>query len=308
MICGIDIGGTKIETCIFDPNYINVAKWRVATPVDDYEKFITTIVEQITKAQLEFAASGPIGIGLPGITDKNGLSLTANIPCCNGRNVKFDISSLVSDLVVIENDCRCFTLSEAIGGAAHGYRRVFGAILGTGAAGGLCIDKILYKGANNAVGEYGHIPIPSFLQEKYSLFSIICACGLESCMENYVSGPGLKRLINHYTQTNVSTHSFFAGLSVGNEQFEDIFNVYKDLLGYTFASIVNNYDPDVIVLGGGMSNVDIVSDSIRNSMLPYILSSIEPPPILRAKFGDASGVRGAAILAGYRQFQLLEEA
>lgn len=297
MIYGIDVGGTKIETAIFDYKFVKQTSWRVNTPTHDYAEFLDTLIKQINKADDYIKGVGIIGIGIPGLIDKNGKSLSANIPCANGKSIKSDLTAILGREVVIENDCRCFALSEANGGAGVDFKRVYGAIIGTGAAGGLCIDAKIDTGANGIVGEYGHIPLPAFFLEKYGLPSVNCGCGLSGCMEYYVSGPGLGRLHAHFFAEDKTSIDIFSLASSEDEKSLKTISCYLDLLGYTFASIVLNHDPDIIVVGGGISKVDIVITMLPDSVKPFLFKGVDAPRIVRAKYGDASGGRGAAILA-----------
>ncbi|MBO7926864.1 ROK family protein [Pseudoalteromonas sp. K222D] len=297
MIYGIDIGGTKIETAIFNADFEKQQCWRVATPTGDYEQFLCTIVEQVTKADNLCDVQGKVGIGMPGLIDHNEQSLSANVPCATGKNVRQDLQLLLNRDIAIENDCRCFALSEAHQGAGEGYSRVYGAIIGTGAAGGLCIDGKLDTGRNGIIGEYGHIPIPAFLQKKYDLSLNDCACGFSGCMEYYIAGPGISRLFQLFYQREVSALQFSENLANGDADSLAVFNCYTDLLGYTFSTIIHNHDPDIIVLGGGVSKIAHVVAALPTAVIPYLFKSVVVPAFVVAKFGDASGGRGAAFLS-----------
>ena len=297
MIYGIDIGGTKIEFSIFSTQLEPVKSWRVSTPTQNYEHFLALLKDNIFLADSYIGEQGSVGLGLPGLVDPHGICLTANVPCANGKNVARDLAALVGREIHSENDCRCFALSEAIGGAGSGHKVVFGAILGTGAAGGLCIDGKLFKGRQNIVGEYGHSPLPYFLKEKYKLNAKHCGCGLNGCLEQFIAGPGLANLYKHFTGKEQSTREIIAFYNAGNQNALNTIECYLDILGYTFSTVVHNYDPEVIVLGGGMSNVPEITARLAEYIKPYLFSIASCPTITVAKYGDSSGVRGAAILA-----------
>jgi N-acetylglucosamine kinase len=297
MIYGIDIGGTKIETALFDGAFDKRQSWRVTTPTVAYDAFLNTIVEQVKKADLICQLKGIIGIGMPGLIDYNEHSLSANIPCANGRNIRADLQVRLNRPIFIENDCRCFALSEAVGGAGNGFKRVYGAIIGTGAAGGLCINGAIDTGRNGILGEYGHIAMPAFLQQKYGLQSHICGCGMTDCMEWYVAGPGLSRIYQHMHQQSPDAIEINRQFQLNDLQAIDVFACYMDLLGYTFASIIHSHDPDIIVIGGGISKVDHIINNLPGAIKPYTFRDVVLPSIVKAQFGDASGARGAAILA-----------
>lgn len=304
---GIDIGGTKIETAIFNSEFEKLDSWRIATPTQNYSLFIDTIAEQIQKADHILSNKFnfeniviekiPVGIGMPGLIDRHNRSLSANVPCANGKKVQMDVRQKTNRNVAIENDCRCFALSEAASGAGADYERVYGAIIGTGAAGGLCINGQIDSGHNGIMGEYGHISLPAFLQQKYNLNNIICGCGLLGCMEYFVAGPGLKSLYAHFHNESLETKDIASLVEAKDKKALHVFNCYMDLLGYTFASIVHSHDPDIIVVGGGLSKVDAILHALPNAISPYVFKGAQVPIIERAKFGDASGGRGAAILA-----------
>lgn len=299
MIYGIDIGGTKIEMAIYNSGLTLQNKLRISTPTLSYPEFLSTLVQLIRQADERYGCKGVLGIGLPGLTNRQGQTLSSNVPCANGKNVLEDLQSQLKRPIAMENDARCFALSEANLGAGEGYQRVYGAIVGTGAAGGLCIHKKLDQGKNKISGEYGHIPLPAFLQRRYQLPGYQCGCGLPDCMEQYVAGPGLGRLYQHFSQGVAGV--FTAPACIDAMRYHDAtayetFTCYIDLLGFTFAQLVKAHDPDIIVVGGGMSKVDEVMQGLPSAMQAYLFSTVEPPPVVSAKFGDAGGTRGAAIL------------
>lgn len=297
MIYGIDVGGTKIEFGIYDSNFKKCDSWRVSTPTDSYSQFLDTLVKLVNAADQTMKTAGKVGLGMPGLIDKNNLSISNNIPCINGKNVQADLQIKLNREVVMENDCRCFALSEAVAGNGEGFSRVYGAIIGTGAAGGLCINGAIDSGKNHVIGEYGHIALPLFLAKRYDLQPHQCGCGLSGCLEYYIAGPGLSRINTHINQDVYSAEELSQKLLTGCEKTKKAFNCYMDILGYAFASIIHHHDPDIIVVGGGVSKIDYVINALPNAIEPYIFKNVELPNIVRAKFGDASGGRGAAILA-----------
>lgn len=298
MIYGIDVGGTKIETAVFDEKLNKIDSWRVSTPTTDYEIFIKTIAEQVHRADRIFHTIGKVGVGMPGLIDHNNHSLSANIPCANGMNVRANLETILNRKVALENDCRCFALSEATEGAiGASYRRVYGAIIGTGAAGGLCINGQLDIGNNGIMGEYGHVSLPSFLQTKYNLEAMNCGCGLIGCMEYYIAGPGINKLYKMMFNKDIDSLEASRLQSQGDCEAQAVLDCYLDLLGYTFSTIIHNHDPDIIIIGGGISKIRYVMDMLPNSIKPYVFKGVKIPPIVCATFGDSSGGRGAAILA-----------
>ncbi|MBC3766378.1 ROK family protein [Neptunicella marina] len=297
MLCGIDIGGTKIETAVFNDDLSPVETWRVDTPTRDYPSFLSCIRQQIAKADTIAGSPCSVGIGLPGLRDVEGRTLSVNVPCANQQQVEQDLSHLLTRNVYIENDCRCFALSEARFGAGQGYTRVYGAILGTGAAGGFCVDGKLNSGQNHIVGEYGHIPIPAQLAMQYQLPVLPCGCGLSGCLEQYISGKGLIFLHQHVSGESLSTREIVDKIRENNTDAIKTFAIFMDLLGFAMATIVHSYDPDVIVLGGGLSNVAEIIDSLPQAVQRFTFPIVVLPRIVKATHGDSSGVRGAALLA-----------
>ncbi len=301
MIYGIDIGGTKIEIAVFDIGLQELDSWRTTTPASDYNAFITTLAELIEEADSRFDIKGAVGLGLPGLVDVNGNSLCANIPAATGHNIVADLSGKIDREVVSENDCRCFALSEAVGGAGEGHSTVYGAIIGTGAAGGFTIDGKLLSSRQGIAGEYGHLQLPAILQHKYRLPIRKCGCGLPSCFESYISGPGLLFLHAHHGGLHRDVPTIVEAWRKGETTASETMSCYMDILGASFAAIVMSYDPSVIVLGGGISLIDEVIEELPAAIQNHLFSQFGAPPILKAKFGDSSGVRGAAILA--RQYR-----
>ncbi|MBB1299983.1 ROK family protein [Pseudoalteromonas sp. SR44-8] len=296
-IYGIDIGGSKIELAVFDASLKQLESWRIATPQNSYQDFLNALVGMILSADHKYQCHGAVGIGMPGIVNANQQVLSANVPHATGKNAAQDLAQLINRPVAIENDCRCFALSEARSSVGLQHTRVFGAILGTGAGGGLCIDGQLYKSAQGIAGEYGHYALSAVLQQKYQLPILKCGCGLTGCIESYIAGPGLARIYQHFSGEVLTTFEIVEGLRKGDVFCQQSFACYLDLIGSTFAAIIMAYDPEVIVVGGGMSLVDELMSKLEDAIVPYVFADIRVPKIVLAEFGDASGARGAAILA-----------
>ncbi|KPH94492.1 N-acetylglucosamine kinase [Pseudoalteromonas porphyrae] len=296
-IYGIDIGGSKIELAVFDASLKQLESWRIATPQTSYQDFLTALVEMISSADHKYQCCGAVGIGMPGIINANQEVLSANVPHATGQNAAQDLAKLINRPVAIENDCRCFALSEAKSTIGLQHTRVFGAIIGTGAGGGLCIDGELYKSAQGIAGEYGHYSLSAVLQQKYQLPILKCGCGLTGCVESYIAGPGLARIHWHFSGKELTTFEIVEGLRKGDVFCQQSFACYLDLMGSTFAAIIMAYDPEVIVIGGGMSLVNELVSNLEEAIVPYVFADIRVPKIVLAEFGDASGARGAAILA-----------
>ncbi|KJY86971.1 N-acetylglucosamine kinase [Pseudoalteromonas piscicida] len=296
MIYGVDVGGSKIEIAVFDEKLQRIESWRVATPKHSYEAFLAQIVTLVQQADDKYGCKGQVGIGMPGIVNAQQRVLSANVPCANGKEVKADLVAQLERPIAVENDCRCFALSEASLGAGKQYQKVFGAIIGTGAGGGFCIDGALYKSAQGIAGEYGHHPLSAVLQQKYHLPILACGCGLQGCLERYVAGPGLAGLYQHFTTQTLTSEQVITAMRAGESEARHAFNCYMDLLGSAFANLIKAYDPEVIVLGGGMSLIDELVETLPKAIEPHVFSAVSVPDIVRAKHGDASGALGAALL------------
>ncbi len=293
---GLDIGGTKIELAIFNVHFERIDCWRAATPTQDYREFLRTLTDMVIAADEKTQTRGSVGIGLPGIVDQQGRLVSANIPAINGQPFSTDIVKRLKRPVALENDVKAFVLSEVNGGVADGVRHALGLVLGTGVAGGLCIDGKIYRGRQNAAGEYGHIPLPAILQQRYRLPLRQCACGLRSCMEQYLAGAGLLCLGTHLGGDYASVQALAQARQAGDAKAVEIFSAYVDCLGCYLAQLTLLYDPDMIVLGGGLSNISELYPSLPAAMQAYLFEGIEAPTVVAASFGDSSGVRGAAIL------------
>lgn len=297
MIHALDIGGSKIEIAVFGHGLEVEDRWRTATPTRDYGQFLDTVTALVADADVRFGNGCAIGLGLPGLVDADGRSFCANVPCATGQMVAADLADRLARPVAVENDCRCFALSEAIGGAGAGCRRVFGAILGTGAAGGLVVDGTLQHGAQGIAGEYGHIQLPAALAAQWGLPLWRCGCGLPACVESYVSGPGLVSLARHFGVTAHAVPELAAAWREGDAAAVRTLECFLDIVGATFATVAMMVDPDILVLGGGLSLLDEVVEGLPPAIARHLFAGFEAPRIARARFGDSSGVRGAAILA-----------
>jgi len=293
---GLDIGGTKIELAIYDNHFNQIDAWRVATPKRNYSQFLATISSLVNEADHRVGASGTVGIGLPCIFDQDGRAVSANISCINNNDVRGDLSKSLHRVVQIDNDANTLALSEAKGGAGEQARILLAVVLGTGVAGGLTISGDLYQGAGNLACEFGHVSLPAILQQRYQLPLLPCGCGLMGCMDQYLSGRGLLRLSSHLGGNYLSVPELINAASSQVIIAEEIFATYVDCLACFLAQLTLSYDPDVIVLGGGLSNIELLYQRLPSAMKPYLFANVLPPKIRRPRFGDSSGVRGAAML------------
>jgi len=303
---GIDIGGTKMELVACDENLNVCYRQRVRTPTDDYDEFVDAIVDLVQHADLSFGARPAVGLGVPGIIDAaTGTHLCANLPCLTGRALLPALSHRLESPVVIGNDCQCFALSEACGGAADGAPSMFGLIIGTGAGAGYVLDGHLVRGRNGVAGEWGHWPMAPQLLERYRLPALPCACGSNACLETYVSGTGLRKLFYRLTGIEgIGAEDLLVRSNAGDPVAQRVFAVHLDLMGAALARIVLAYDPHVIVLGGGLSQLPHLYTNLPAATAAHLMPGLAVPPILLATFGDAGGARGAALLARQATNQL----
>ncbi|MDH3633656.1 MAG: ROK family protein [Gammaproteobacteria bacterium] len=291
---GIDLGGTKIEVLVLDPNQRPVYRERVATPAHSYDEILATIADRVISARANVKQEMTIGIGIPGaISPATGLLRNSNTVCMNGRPFLGDIEKLLECEVRVENDANCFTLSEALGGAAKDYRIVFGVIIGTGTGGGLVIDGRLVNGPHSISGEWGHNPLPWHHRDDGSP---ACFCGKTSCIETFISGPGFAQSFETRFGRKLSSKEIIAAADSGDAECRIMMDIYHDQMARALAHVINIVDPHAIVLGGGMSNIDSIYAEIPRRLPEYVFSDFVETSILKAERGDASGVYGAALL------------
>ncbi|GAB3453926.1 ROK family protein [Massilia terrae] len=296
---GIDLGGTKIELVACDASLEVRYRRRVSTPVHDYHALVNAIAGLVLDADAALGCRAPLGVGVPGIVDSaTGYHLCANVPCLTGRTLLPLLHARLARPVTLGNDCQCFALSEAHGGAADQAPSAFGLILGTGAGAGYVVEGRLVRGLHGAAGEWGHWPLDPALLRFYRLPILPCACGREACLECYVSGTGLRGLHAQICGgAGDSAEQLAARRASSDAQARTVFEVHLDLLGAALARIVLAYDPHVIVLGGGLSQLPHLYSGLPGAIRPHLIPGLGVPPILPPVFGDAGGARGAALLA-----------
>jgi predicted NBD/HSP70 family sugar kinase len=292
---GVDLGGTKIEAIALDGSGQVRVQRRVPTPAGDYPGIVRAIVELVEGIERELGARGTVGIGTPGaLSPTAGLLRNSNSVCLNGKPLDQDLAGALGRPVRLANDANCFALSEAIEGAAAGARVVFGVILGTGTGGGIVVNGQVLTGPNAIAGEWGHNPLPWPRQGEWPGPS--CYCGKSGCIETFLSGPGMARDRFEMTGERLDAVEIARRASVGDGAAEATLARYEDRLARALASVINILDPDVIVLGGGMSNITRLYTAVPELWGHYVFSDRVDTPLRPAKFGDASGVRGAAWL------------
>lgn len=292
---GVDLGGTKIELVALDVAGQVLWQQRVATPVGDYDGTVRAIAQLVTQAECELKQTGTVGIGTPGaISRATGLLKNSNSVCLNGKPLDRDLAIALQRPVRIANDANCFALSEATDGAGSGCEVVFGVIIGTGTGGGVVVRGHVLTGCNSIAGEWGHNPLPWPRAEE--LPGSACYCGQHGCIETFLSGPGLSNDFSRATGQSLSAKDIAARAMSGDPAANVCLQRYADRLARALASIINVLDPDAIVLGGGMSNVSALYEMVPQLWTRYVFSDAVQTSLLPAKFGDASGVRGAAWL------------
>ena len=291
---GIDLGGTKTEVLVIDAERQPLYRERFPTPADDYAAILAAIGDEFSRARARFGADLTPGIGIPGaLSPRSGLLRNSNTQCLNGRPFGRDLEKLLNREVRIENDANCFALSEALGGVARGYRVVFGVIIGTGTGGGLVVDGKLLNGPHSISGEWGHNPLP-WRREDDAV--VTCYCGKQGCIETFLSGPGLARSYQARFGEARDSAAIVAAAARGEQSCIDTMERYYDQLARSLAHLINIIDPDAIVFGGGMSNVDSIYPEVATRLGDYVFSDFVETPLLKAEHGDSSGVFGAALL------------
>lgn len=292
---GIDLGGTKIAAVALNANGTTVANARVATPRNDYDATIGTIAALIADVEAQAGQPGTIGIGIPGsLSPRTNLVRNANSTWLNGQDFGRDLTDRLGRDVRLANDANCFALSEARDGAAAGAGVVFGVILGTGCGGGIVVDGGLLNGPLGIAGEWGHNPLPWPDATEHP--GPTCWCGQQGCMETWVSGPGLSADFARRTGEALSVEEI-ANLAAQEDANALIcLDAHESRLARGLANVVNMVDPDVIVVGGGLSALPYLYDTLAERMAQYIFSDVVDVAIRAPQFGDASGVRGAAWL------------
>jgi fructokinase len=298
MRIGVDLGGTKIEAIALDDRGDARARRRVATPRDDYEGTLAAIAALVAELEAETGTTATVGVGMPGaISPATGLVKNANSTWLIGRRLEEDLSRLLGRAVRFANDANCFALSEAVDGAAAGARVVFGVIVGTGTGGGIVVDGRVLTGPNAIAGEWGHNPLPWPREGEWPGPS--CYCGKTGCVETFLSGPGLARDYAAGRGQRVAAEEVADRAARGEADAEQALARYEDRMARALASVVNVLDPDVVVLGGGVSQVARLYENVPRRWSAYVFSDRVDTRLVPPRHGAASGVRGAAWLWGF---------
>jgi len=285
---GIDLGGTKIEGILLDEKYNTIQRKRIETHQENgYDSIVKSIISLVN--ELKEKSSGEITVGMctPGVTNANsGLIKNSNTQCLIGMPLKNDIENMLGYEIAMENDANCFALSESVLGSAKGYDVVFGVIMGTGVGGGIVINETLHKGRTNIAGEWGHHTLHPNGNE--------CYCGKQGCVETYISGPSLEKQWLEITGKKESLQSIVQDFS--DEKSKQWKEEFLENFGIGLANVIDILDPDVIVLGGGVSNIPFLYDQGKKTVYEKVFSDSVDTPILKNSLGDSAGVFGACMI------------
>ncbi|MBN9616975.1 MAG: fructokinase [Acidobacteriales bacterium] len=295
MRIGIDLGGTKIEALAIDSQGRELTRHRIDTPREDYEATIAAMAGLVHRIEQETGNMGAVGAGIPGsVSSLTGLVKNANSTWLNGKPLDRDLSLALNREVRVANDANCLAVSEATDGAAAGKRVVFGVILGTGCGGGVAIDGRLHTGPNGVGGEWGHNPLPWARGDE--LPGPECYCGQRGCLETWISGTGVSQDHKRVTGKEQTTHEIMEAYKAGDADAVATVERFVDRLTRGLAHIINMLDPDIFVFGGGLSKAEHLYREIPERLPRYVFGREAATPIVPARYGDSSGVRGAAWL------------
>lgn len=298
MRIGIDLGGTKIEVIALAKDGRELFRHRIATPRHDYQQTLDAITGLVKLAEENTGQQGSVGVGIPGtLSPYTGLVKNANSVWLNGQPLDKDLSAMLAREVRIANDANCLAVSEATDGAAAGKQTVFAVIIGTGCGAGVAINGQAHSGGNGISGEWGHNPLP-WLDEDELRFraEVPCYCGKQGCIETFISGTGFATDYRRLSGHPLKGSEIMQRVGERDPVAELALSRYEMRLAKSLAHVINILDPDVIVLGGGMSNVDRLYQTVPNLLKPWVFGGECETPIRKAAHGDSSGVRGAAWL------------
>ena len=284
---GIDLGGTKIEGILLDEKYNTIQRKRIETRQENgYDSIVQSIISLINELRAKTDEKTSVGICTPGVTGADsGLIKNSNTQCLIGMPLKNDLENVLGFEIVMENDANCFALAESVLGSAKGHDVVFGVIIGTGVGGGIVINGTLHKGRTNIAGEWGHHTLYPNGNE--------CYCGKQGCVETYISGPALEKRWFEITGKNESLQSIVQDLS--DEKAKQWKKEFLENFGTSLANVIDILDPDIIILGGGVSNIPFLYDQGKKAVYDKVFSDSIETPILKNSLGDSAGVFGACI-------------
>lgn len=297
---GVDIGGTKIELAVFNHQLEKLHSERVDTPKKDYQSWLDTVVSLVERADKQFNCKGTVGIGLPGFVNREtGLAEITNIRAADNRPITADLGRCLDREVRAENDANCFAISEAWAQENQQYPFVLGLILGTGFGGGLVFNGKAHSGHVGMAGELGH------MQLNYHALKLLgwdnapiyeCGCGNRACLDNYLSGRGFEMLYRDLKGEVLSAQQIIERFYANDKTAQQFVDLFIELAAVSIGNIITALDPDMIVLGGGLSNFEYLYEALPQALPPHLMRSATVPTIKKAKYGDSGGVRGAAAL------------
>lgn len=299
---GFDIGGTKIEMAVFDSQFNLISSTRIETPHSSYHAFLDVIIKLVNDADKKHQCKGSIGMGIPGIIDKeNQTVFTTNIEVVKNQPLIQDLVTQLNRPIYANNDANCFALSESHSSELENAEIVLGVILGTGLGGGLVVNRTVLTGASSCAGEIGHLKLPidvyNILNVEKSLPLIKCGCGMTGCCERYFSGTGFEWLYQHYYGDQFTAKQIISGYEQRQSTEIEYVDRFIEGLSAYLGNVLMVIDADVIVFGGGLSNFDLLYEEIPKRLPKYTLSQMKLPKVIKAKYGDSGGTRGAALLA-----------
>jgi fructokinase len=295
MLIGIDWGGTKIEAIALTDEGKEIARLREKTRRHDYDGCLRIIVNLVKRIEQETGRRGPVGIGIPGsLEPKSRLGKGASSTWLLGRPVERDLRAALGREIHVENDADCLAASESVDGAGQGYHVVFAVILGSGAGAGIAISGRAHHGPNNSAGEWGHNPLP--FPDLSEIPGEPCYCGKRGCLETWVSGRAFEADYTRHSQSDLTAAEIMTKMRNGDRLARLVWHRYINRVARGLSVVVNTLDPDILVMGGGMSNVDELYTDLPPELARYTFSTVFETPIRKAIHGDSSGVRGAAWL------------
>ncbi|WP_434931993.1 fructokinase [Shewanella sp. HL-SH5] len=296
MRMGVDLGGTKIELVALADNGDELFRKRIPTP-RNYPDTLDAIISLVNEAETTLGQKGSVGVGIPGVISPfTGLVKNSNSTWINGHPLDKDLGARLEREIRVANDANCFAVSEAVDGAASGKGVVFGGIIGTGCGAGIAINGRVHAGGNGIGGEWGHNPLPWMTAEEHH--STECFCGNKDCIETFISGTGFVRDFRAAGGEATSGIQIAQMMAEGDEFAKQAFDRFIDRLARSLAHVINMMDPDVIVLGGGVSNIDAIYTELPKVLPQYVVGRECRTPVVKNLFGASSGVRGAAWLWG----------
>ena len=292
---GIDLGGTKIEIIALSAAGEVLLRRREETPERNYAGILGLVARLVRQAEAELGERASVGVGTPGSpSPESGLARNSNSTCLNGRPLKLDLERVLAREIRLANDADCFALSEAIDGAARGARVVFGVILGTGVGGGIAVDGRLLSGPNAIAGEWGHNPLPWPTDDERP--GPACYCGKRGCIETFLSGPGIALQHAATSGVQLAPEEIVSRARTGDRAAAETLRCYEGRLARALATVINVLDPEIVVLGGGVSNIESLYTRVPPLLSRWVFSDVVRTKLVRNLHGDSSGVRGAALL------------